>query len=331
MKIEHSVTTVSWIPSEAVTGSVYKVPFSVGVSHYDAPPPDRLDDVEALVAADGCRFANRLQPWIEVEDGRVTGHGFGDSSGNLGSTTLRVGRQAVTFAAVSLPVLRETHRVGETGIRFVQTAGGRTGVPAPRRVNHPPYVQLVAPVAWTTLSVTLHADGRVEHALEGASPFPRHWVYDHGTLVRKSAVIDYRTWSLEAFGPHTPWGDHDSAALVREVETALERELSRRIMSAGARPEIRRLDRGALLTRQGHPGDDLFLLLDGVLEVEVDDRVVAEVAPGAVLGERALLEGGHRTSTLRAVTRCSVAVAPADLVDRHALVTLAEGHRREDP
>jgi hypothetical protein len=203
-------------------------------------------------------------------------------------------------------------------------------VPAPRRVARPPYVQLAAPTAWTTLSLTLHADGRVEHDLPGASPFPRHWVYDEGRLVSKSALVDYRTWSLEAFGARTPWGEHDSPALIREVETALERELSRRIMTAGSRPEVRRLPSGSLLTRQGETGNDLYLLLDGVLEVEVDGRVVAEVAPGAVLGERALLEGGSRTSTLRAVTPCAVAVAPADVVDREALTVLSGGHRREE-
>ena len=329
MKIEHAVMAVSWIPSEAVTGAVYKVPFSIGVSHYDAPPPDRIEDVEAFVAADGCRFANRLQPWIEVEDGRVTGYGH-DGSGLLGSTTLRVGAQSVTFTAIPLPVIREAHPIGDTAVRFVQTAGGRTGVPAPRRVSHPPYVQFVAPTAWTTLSVTLHADGRVDHALEGASPFPRHWMYDEGRLVAKSALVDYRTWSLEAFGAHTPWGAEDSPALVRAVETALERELSRRIMSAGNKPEIRRLDQGALVTRQGEPGDELYVLLDGLLEVEVDGKVVAEVGPGAVLGERALLESGSRTSTLRTVTRCTVAAARADLIDPQALVTLSAGHRREE-
>ena len=54
----------------------------------------------------------------------------------------------------------------------------------------------------------------------------------------------------------------------------------------------------------GDPGDELFLLFGGDLAVEQDGRQVAEVGPGAVLGEMALLEGGRRTATLRAVTRC---------------------------
>jgi hypothetical protein len=48
-----------------------------------------------------------------------------------------------------------------------------------------------------------------------------------------------------------------------------------------------------------------------------------------VLGERALLEGGVRTSSLLAVTRCRVAVATAAQIDPAALAELAAGHRRE--
>ncbi len=67
-----------------------------------------------------------------------------------------------------------------------------------------------------------------------------------------------------------------------------------------------------------------------MLSVDVDGEVVAEIGPGAVLGERALLEGGRRTSTLRAVTRCAVAVAHRDAVDEEALRAVAEGHQREN-
>jgi CRP-like cAMP-binding protein len=54
------------------------------------------------------------------------------------------------------------------------------------------------------------------------------------------------------------------------------------------------------------------------------------VGPGAVLGERALLEGGTRTATLRAVTPAKVAVAPAGDIDMAALAEVSKGHRREE-
>ena len=46
--------------------------------------------------------------------------------------------------------------------------------------------------------------------------------------------------------------------------------------------------------------------------------------------ERALLEGGKRTSTLRCVTACRVAAVGADHIDRDRLGALAAEHRRED-
>ena len=114
------------------------------------------------------------------------------------------------------------------------------------------------------------------------------------------------------------------------AETALERELSKRIMRAGARPEILGLEAGELLVRQGDPGEAIFLLLDGVLDVEVDGAKLAEVGPGAILGERAVLEGGRRTATLRAVTPVKVARAGAEEIDSDALAEVSRGHRREE-
>jgi hypothetical protein len=330
MRIESAVTSLSWIPSEAVKGMT-KLPFEMGVAHYDKPPPDVLEDLDELRAADRFRFANRLSAWIEAEDGRIVAHGLGDGAmGMIGSTTMRLGQRSATFAAVALPDIAPEPEVGNGWVRFTQTAGGRTGVPAPRRVRRPPFVQVSAPLAWSTLSLTLHADGQVEPTLAGASPFPRHWVYgEGGDLIAKTGVIDFKTWYRTAFGKHSPWGDEDSPALVTAVETALERELSEQFMR-GARPTVKKVRAGRTLVEQGDSGDTLFLLLDGVLGVEVDGEPLVELGPGAMLGERAVLEGGRRTSTLRAVTACSVACAPADSIDREALVELSAGHRREE-
>jgi CRP-like cAMP-binding protein len=58
--------------------------------------------------------------------------------------------------------------------------------------------------------------------------------------------------------------------------------------------------------------------------------VAYEYGPGAMLGERAHLEGGTRTSSLIAVTDCRVASVPAESFDRESLQELSTGHRRED-
>lgn len=331
MRIESSATTISWIPSESMTGP-FKLGMDLRLSHYDAPPPEVIEGeehLERLRDEDAFRYANRLDGWIEVEDGRIVDHG---QSGGivLGATTVNVAGKGMTFAAVAFPELRPEPEVGGSWVRFQQTAGCRTGAPMPRPVSRPPFVQWVAPTTWTTLSLTLHADGRTERELLGASPYPRHWLYDsEGKLVAKSGLMDFKTWTNEHFGDNSPWGAGDSPAVVSAVESQLERELSSVIMGGG-KPKKRKLKEGETLVEQGAWGADLFLLLDGQLAVEVDGAVVAEVGPGAILGERAIIEGGKRTSTLRAVTPAKVAVASADQVDHDALVALAEGHRRED-
>jgi len=76
MRIESSVTSMSWIPSAAITGAT-KIPFEVGVTHYDDPPPDEWEDLDSVLGPEGARFANDLRAWIEVEDGRIVGHGQG--------------------------------------------------------------------------------------------------------------------------------------------------------------------------------------------------------------------------------------------------------------
>jgi hypothetical protein len=331
MRIESSVLSVSWIPSEAI-GGLTKLPFEIGVTHYDKPPPDRIKDVATLISKGAIRFANELRAWIDVEDGEVVDAGFADAShGHMSTTKAKVGPAEVTFRPVPFPDLQAAPKqIGRDAVRFVQTAGGRTGIPAPRRVRRKPFFQLSAPSCWTTLALTLRADGSSSYEVLGASPFPRHWIYDgDGRLSDKVGMTDFKDWYLNAFGKQSPWGSQESPAVVTKVESALERELSKAIMQSGEKPKRRKVAKGKTLVEQGDPGQDLFLLLNGVLAVEVDGEKVAELGPGAVLGERALLEGRGRTSTLRAVTDARVAVVTKAQVTTEAMAELARTHRRE--
>ena len=56
---------------------------------------------------------------------------------------------------MALPDIQREPEVGEAWVRFVQTTGGRTAIPAPRRVRRRPFIQWQAPLVWTTLSLTL--------------------------------------------------------------------------------------------------------------------------------------------------------------------------------
>ena len=329
MRTESSVTSLSWIPSEAVRGGT-RVAFDAGFTHYDEPPPDHIEDLEHLRVTDRFRFANVLSAWMDVEDGRVTGCGY-LGGGLMGSTTVGVAGLHHQFEAVALPVLQQPPDVGQGSVRFIQTAGGRTGLPAPRRVRRRPYIQWQAPLVWSTLSLTLHGDRPPEFEVLGASKFPRHWIYGADNhLAAKSGLTDFRDWYRKSFGKHTPWGDQDSPALITAVESALERALSTQMMGQGSKPKFRRVSAGDALVKEGEPGTDVFLVLDGVLRVEKGGERLAEFGPGAVLGERSGIEDGVRTSTIAAVTDSRVAVVPHQTMDPAQLHELSQDHRRED-
>src|SRR5436309_2163151 len=159
MRIESSITSVSWIPSAAITGAP-RLPFERGVTHYDDPPPDQWEDLDSVLGPEGARFANVLSAWIEVEDGRVTGYGQ-DGGGRVSSTLVRLGGMRIMVEAVAYPDLRPEPIVGDDFVRFTQTAGGRPGIPAPRWVKGAPFLKTQGPAVWTTLALTIYTDGSV--------------------------------------------------------------------------------------------------------------------------------------------------------------------------
>jgi hypothetical protein len=307
-----------------------RVPMDLGVGHYDPPPPDRVDPdvIERLRSDDAFRFVNRLSAWIDVDDGRIVGAGY-SGGGIVGSTTARLG-VSLTFPGVAFPVLQDEPAIEDGAARFVQTAGGRTGAPLPRRIDRPPYVRITAPTAWTTLGLTIRADGSSTFDVVGASPFPRHWIYgDDGALAAKSGVIDFNEWTRLYDHTRTPWHDVQRAALVADVESEVERRLSLTVM--GAKPALRKIGEGEVLIEQGAPGETIYLILDGMLHVDVDGTCVAELGPGAIVGERAILEGGRATATVTAQTPIRVAAIPAAALDRAELEAVATHHRNEEP
>src|SRR5262252_5296636 len=199
MRIESSVTSVSWIPSEAITGMPRSF-FDVGITHYDDPLPDVLEDLARWREENRFRFANQLSAWIEVEGDQIVDAGY-SGGGTIGVTTVKLASKTATVETFPLPDIQEPPEITATSARFVQTAGGRTGLPAPRRVNHPPFVQFKAPTVWTTLALTIRADGTNSFEVLGASKFPRHWVYDDdGQLAAKVGLANFKEWYRDAFG-----------------------------------------------------------------------------------------------------------------------------------
>jgi hypothetical protein len=330
MRFASSVTSVSWIPSAAITG-VTKTPFELGVTHYDDPPPDTLVDLDAVLGPDGARFANELRAWIEVENGRIVEFGQ-HGGGQVSNSKVKLGGMVVFVQAIAFPDLHPEPEVGDGFVHFRQTAGGRPGLPSPRLIRERPFVKIQGPTVWTTLSLTMHADGTSTRELVGATTFPRHWIYDDaGALVGKSAVIDFDEWYRNAYGGHSPWGNEEREVQTVDAETSLERQLSTMIMRRGKKtPKAVKVKAGSTLFVEGEAGDDLALVLDGVVDVEVGGNAVAQLGPGSVLGERAGQGTGTRTATITAVTDCRVVRVARDLLDDGDLLELSAGHRREE-
>jgi hypothetical protein len=296
MRMDSSVTAITWLPF-SVLDAMPNLPLGIALAHFDEPPSQPLCDVDRLRAADAFREANELRAWISVENGRIVDHGRGGRTFVAGARIDRANEQ-IAFPAVEFPVLRPEAEVGDGFVRFQQTVGGRIGLPAPRPLRGKPYLHIGSATAWTTLELVIRADGSSEGRLVASSPFPRHSVYGaDGSLVSEHGLADYDGWYQESF-EESPWAGGE-----------LEEELDEIVLrSGGAKLERRRLDPGESLVEQGEAGTNMFMLLDGVLQVEIDGEPVAEIGSGAVLGELAVLGDGRRTATLRAVRASRVAV-----------------------
>lgn len=323
MRVESSVTAITWLPFAALD-ALPDLPLGIAVAHYDEPPPERIRDLARLRDADAFREANELRAWIEVDEGEIVAYGR-EGTGFVTDAGLGAGPQ-VAFPSIEFPVLRPEPDVGEGCARFVQTVGGRIGMPVPRRLRGRPYFHIGSVVAWTTVELVLHANGRAEGRLVAASPFPRHSVYDgDGLLVEEHGGADPSAIYGDPAAGATPWTGDDT---VDAMEAELDEELTRVVLGSGLKLDRRRLRAEEVLVEQGDEGAEMFLLLDGVLDVEVDGRTVAQVGSGALLGELAVLGAGRRTATLRAARACRIAVLAAHQVEGSKLAQLALVRRR---
>jgi len=68
------------------------------------------------------------------------------------------------------------------------------------------------------------------------------------------------------------------------------------------------LREGTVLTREGRPGREFFVLIEGTVRVTKDGKKVAELKGGDWLGEIALLTDKPRTATVTATSSVDVLV-----------------------
>ena len=65
---------------------------------------------------------------------------------------------------------------------------------------------------------------------------------------------------------------------------------------------------GHVLTKEGRPGREFFVLVDGTARVTGKDRKIADLGPGDWFGEIALLTDAPRTATVTATSPVDVLV-----------------------
>jgi CRP-like cAMP-binding protein len=72
--------------------------------------------------------------------------------------------------------------------------------------------------------------------------------------------------------------------------------------------QFRSVTPGTVLTRQGGRGRELFIVLSGTADCEVNGVKVREFGPGTFFGELTVLLGGLRTATITATSRMNLLV-----------------------
>ncbi len=70
--------------------------------------------------------------------------------------------------------------------------------------------------------------------------------------------------------------------------------------------DLLQIGAGEPVFKVGDPGDRMYVLMKGEADIVVGNVVVESAAPGALLGELALVDAAPRTATVMAVTDCSL-------------------------
>ena len=114
--------------------------------------------------------------------------------------------------------------------------------------------------------------------------------------------------------------DGELAARLASVELFQELDEPSRQALAAELP-VFQLAAGDALVHQGDDADSLFVILEGRLSVSLDheareEQQLAELGAGDVVGEVALIAGGKRSATVRAVEPSTLAHLSVALLDR---------------
>lgn len=73
-------------------------------------------------------------------------------------------------------------------------------------------------------------------------------------------------------------------------------------------PEVRNFEAGEIIIKQGDTGTEIFSLIDGIAETEVDGNQVGEILPDQLFGAISVLTSRPSIATVKAMTDCMVIV-----------------------
>ena len=73
-------------------------------------------------------------------------------------------------------------------------------------------------------------------------------------------------------------------------------------------PDLRSYKQGDVIFKAGDPGDCMFAVVDGAVDIRIHGSVVETVAAGSVFGEMGLIDGLPRSADAVAASDCNLAV-----------------------
>jgi CRP-like cAMP-binding protein len=71
--------------------------------------------------------------------------------------------------------------------------------------------------------------------------------------------------------------------------------------------DIRSFKQGETIFKKGEPGECMFAVVEGAVEIDLGGTVVERIAPGGVFGEMALIDRQPRSANAVAAVDCSIA------------------------
>ena len=122
-------------------------------------------------------------------------------------------------------------------------------------------------------------------------------------------------------------GEGDAKDSVRARRLALKRELllkmplfarlnERELLRVMQVAEVIGFDADDVVVREGERGDELFIVISGMLNILRGEQILSEVGPGEHFGEMALIRSSPRSATVTALARSElIAIRRSDFFE----------------